>query len=286
MKVRSRDEALLDFVAVGHVTVDHLASGARIGGAAAFASLSAAKLGFRAGVVSSLASDFPFWDALEGIELHYREGDRTTEFENLYEGEARRQRILAEAAPIEEKHLDSIRSRLKDDASVLYCPVVREIRAPLVPLAGRGLSGVAPQGFFRLQRPDGIVEMCEWAEARDALARADFVSMSENDSVAPEELAEDFPGRAFAITKGERGARVYSQGDIYDLPAFETVEVEPTGAGDVFAAAFLLALREKQSVLAAARFAACAGSFAVEAPGVSGLPTRRVLEARLIGTST
>jgi sugar/nucleoside kinase (ribokinase family) len=68
---------------------------------------------------------------------------------------------------------------------------------------------------------------------------------------------------------------------VYDLPAFTTVEVDPTGAGDVFAAAFLVAIRERRPVVRAALFAACAASFAVEAPGVEGIPTRKAVEARL-----
>lgn len=139
---------------------------------------------------------------------------------------------------------------------------------------------MAPQGFFRRWNEGGLVEARGWEEAPSTLALADVVSMSENDHPTPEELAEGFPGRAFVVTKGASGARAYSQGDVYDLPAFTAVEVDPTGAGDVFAAAFLVALREGQTVARAARFAACAASFAVEAPGVEGIPTRKMVETR------
>jgi hypothetical protein len=274
-------EGPLDFVAVGHVTIDHISGGRRLGGAAAFAALTAARLGLRAGLVTSAAPDFPFWDSLVGVEIHWQEAARTTEFENVYGGGERRQRVLAQAAPLTEASLGSIRSRLREDAAVLYCPVVHEVQLPLAPLSPRGLAGVAPQGFFRRWNQEGLVEARDWEDALSALARADLVSMSEDDQVAPEELAEEFPGRAFAVTKGAKGARVYSEGDVYDLPAFTAVEVDPTGAGDVFAAAFLLALRERRPVVRAARWAACVASFAVEAPGVEGIPTRSAVEARL-----
>jgi hypothetical protein len=271
----------LDFVAVGHVTIDRVSGRKRLGGAAAFASLTAARLGLRSGLVTSAAPTFPFWDSLDGVEIHCQEAARTTEFENIYDRRERRQRVLAEAAPLTEASLASIRGRLADDAAVLYCPVVHEVQLPLTPLAPRGLSGVAPQGFFRRWKPHGLIEACDWEDARPALARADFVSMSENDRFAPEELAEEFSGRAFAVTMGAKGARVYSEGNVYDLPAFTAVEADPTGAGDVFAAAFLLALRERRSVVHAARFAACVASFAVEGPGVEGIPSRSAVEARL-----
>jgi hypothetical protein len=271
----------LDFVAIGHVTIDRVSGRKRLGGTAAFASLTAARLGLRSGLVTSAPSTFPFWSSLGGVEIHCQESARCTEFENIYEGSRRRQRVLAEASPLVETSLASIRGRLAEDAAVLYCPVVHEVQLPLAPLAPRGLSGVAPQGFFRQWKPQGLVEVREWEEAASALARADVVSMSETDHIAPEELAEEFPGLAFAVTKGAKGARIYSQGDVYDLPAFPAVEVDPTGAGDVFAAALLLALRERRPVVRAARWAACVASFAVEAPGVEGIPTRSAVEARL-----
>jgi sugar/nucleoside kinase (ribokinase family) len=47
--------------------------------------------------------------------------------------------------------------------------------------------------------------------------------------------------------------------------------VDPTGAGDVFAAAFLVALAKREPPLAAGVVAACAASIAVEGHGPSAL---------------
>jgi sugar/nucleoside kinase (ribokinase family) len=281
MRVIHRAPALLDFVAVGHVTIDQISGRRRLGGSAAFAALTAARLGLRSAIVTSAGPGFPYWNALRGVEIHWEEAARTTEFENLYEGRERRQRVLGQAAPLTQASLTSVRERLRNDAAVLYCPVVHETQLPLAAISPEGLSGVAPQGFFRRWNQYGVVEAGEWENAVTALARTDFVSMSEEDHPAPEELAEDFPGMAFAVTKGAQGARIYSQGDVYDLPAFRAFEVDPTGAGDVYAAAFLLALRERRPVVRAARFAACAAAFSVEARGVEGLPARAAVDARL-----
>ncbi len=281
MQVMHRVSGPLDFVAIGHITIDHLSGRRRLGGAAAFASLTAARLGLRAGVVTSAGPGFPYWDSLRGVEIHLQSAARTTEFVNVYEGRTRRQRVLAQAASLTEASLGTIRSRLREDAAVLYCPVVHEVKLPLAPLAPHGLAGVAPQGFFRGWNAAGLVEPRDWEDAPTALAPADVVSMSEEDHFAPEELADAFPGRAFVVTRGASGLRVHSQGDVFDLPAFKAVEVDPTGAGDVFAAAFLIALRERLAVVRAARFASCVASFAVEAPGVEGIPTRKGVDARL-----
>lgn len=59
-------------------------------------------------------------------------------------------------------------------------------------------------------------------------------------------------------------------------------EVDPTGAGDVFAAAFLVSLRRREAVATAARFAAAAAAISVEGFGLGAIPTRAVIEERLL----
>ena len=48
---------------------------------------------------------------------------------------------------------------------------------------------------------------------------------------------------------------------------------DPTGAGDVFAASFLLHYRQTGDPVTSLEFAHCVASFAVEAEGTLGIPT-------------
>ena len=48
-----------DFVAVGHLTLDHLGSTLRAGGAALDAAVTAQRLGLSAGILTSHAPDYP-----------------------------------------------------------------------------------------------------------------------------------------------------------------------------------------------------------------------------------
>ena len=84
-----------------------------------------------------------------------------------------------------------------------------------------------------------------------------------------------------AFTRGYRGADVHCRGERRRIDAFPANAVDVTGAGDVFAAAFLIRLRESDDVWDATRFAACAASFVVEAKGIKAMPTREKIEARL-----
>jgi sugar/nucleoside kinase (ribokinase family) len=63
--------------------------------------------------------------------------------------------------------------------------------------------------------------------------------------------------------------------------AFTVKEVDPTGAGDVFAAAFLIEYNLTGDPRHSTAFACCAASFAVERPGLTGIPDRAAVENRL-----
>lgn len=57
--------------------------------------------------------------------------------------------------------------------------------------------------------------------------------------------------------------------------------MDPTRAGDVFAAAFLVEYCRSGDPLASARFAGCAASFCVEAQGTAGIPPLAQVEEKL-----
>jgi sugar/nucleoside kinase (ribokinase family) len=64
--------------------------------------------------------------------------------------------------------------------------------------------------------------------------------------------------------------------------------MDPTGAGDVFLAALMVAwlLTGELATARALRFAAAAGSCAVEGAGLVGVPTRVQVAARLHSTGS
>src|SRR5258707_147550 len=85
-----------------------------------------------------------------------------------------------------------------------------------------------------------------------------------------------------ALTRGWRGLTLHTRSGAQDVPALPRPEVDPTGAGDVFAAAYLVRYHEVGDPLAAAAFAACAASCAVEGVGTSTLGDRAEIERRLV----
>jgi sugar/nucleoside kinase (ribokinase family) len=85
------------------------------------------------------------------------------------------------------------------------------------------------------------------------------------------------------VTGGRKGARIHVDGRWRCIGAFPQRDVDPTGAGDVFAAAFAAHLQETDDFAAAARFASAAGSLCVGGEGLAGIGGREEIEAVLAG---
>jgi sugar/nucleoside kinase (ribokinase family) len=87
-------------------------------------------------------------------------------------------------------------------------------------------------------------------------------------------------GKIVVLKQGAAGCRIFSEETDITVSAFAVEEVDPTGAGDSFSAAFTVALLEGMDLQAAGRFANAVGALAVTQKGpMEGAPTRdQVLE--------
>jgi sugar/nucleoside kinase (ribokinase family) len=83
------------------------------------------------------------------------------------------------------------------------------------------------------------------------------------------------------VTVGRRGALLYVNGERYDVRPRPARVVDATGAGDVFAAAFLIEYHRHGDPWEAAEAATCAASLSVEGEGWSAVPDADTLAAVL-----
>ena len=83
------------------------------------------------------------------------------------------------------------------------------------------------------------------------------------------------------VTLGEAGALLFVNGERYAIEADVTREADATGAGDVFAAAFLIHYAREGNPWDAAAYASCAAACSVEAEGIAGIPDAERVDARL-----
>lgn len=279
---------MADFLAIGHVvqdlTSDSDSSAWRLGGAVSYACTLAARMGLSAAALTSASPDVDLAPLLPGVQLRVVPGDRTTAIRNLYEGGRRRQYMPHRAATLQAEHLPR---EWAEAPVVLLGPVAGEIDDALAAIFPRSLVGVGAQGWLREAAPDASVRPVSSAKW-DALpllshARALFVS---DEDVLPEESAAALDAwsgmvEIVAFTRGERGAEVCVRGEWRHIGPFPAQTVDLTGAGDVFAAAFLISLHEQGDPWEAARFASAAASIVIEGLGIDGVPGRRQIEERL-----
>lgn len=69
------------------------------------------------------------------------------------------------------------------------------------------------------------------------------------------------------VKRGSKGATVYSENTVINIPAFEVEEIDPTGAGDIFDGAFIASLAEGKGLEQTALIANAAGALAVTQKG-------------------
>ena len=273
-----------DFLVVGHVTKDLHPDGYSIGGTATYAAITAARLGRCPAVLTCAAADLPLAEALPGIEVRCLPAPVTTTFENVYGPEGRRQIIHGVAEPL---RCADVPREWKRVPIVLLGPVAREIEPDMASCFEAELLAVTPQGWMRRWDATGHVVPCSWDGAAQMLPSVDVLVLSEEDLGGDLAPLREYVRlcRIVVLTTGWQGATLFLDGRRHDVPPRPTHEVDPTGAGDVFTAAFLIRLSETGDPLLAARFANVVASFSVERPGTEGIPTRTQVEEWLMAHS-
>ncbi|MFQ5887050.1 MAG: PfkB family carbohydrate kinase, partial [Anaerolineae bacterium] len=268
-----------DFLVIGHLTKDLGEEGYALGGTALYSTLTARNLGRKVAVVTSAGPNIEL-ELLEGVDLLCLPSPTTTTFRNIYGGEHRSQFLYCRASPI---GVDAVPLEWRELPIVHLGPVAQELGEEMAWLFPHSLLCLTPQGWLRRWDEEGRVHPQRWEGAEKVLPSIDLLIVSEDDM--REEAASlrqhlDLP-RISVVTQGAQGATLYHKGKRCRFPAPQARTVDPTGAGDIFAAAFLVRLAETGNLHIAARFANTAASLSIERIALSGIPTRAETEERL-----
>lgn len=267
-------------MAVGHVTRDLVWGGVRPGGAALYAAWTAHLLGRRAGVFTAHGEPFEGGRFLEPLQVFSVPSSQTSTFRNLYRDGKRRQRVEAVASDLDLKWLP--RSWRRADL-VYLCPVLHEVPLEWDAVFPGSLVAVAPQGWFRQWNSRGVVRPAPWKGFELALERAQLVIVSEEDLDGSRDYVKIFRQLCpvVIVTRGRRGCTIYGRDRTLRLGVYPARERDPTGAGDVFGASFLVRYAETGSLEEAGRFASAAASLTVEREGLDGVPMREAILDRM-----
>ncbi len=272
----------VDYLLIGHMCLDETPTGPCLGGTVAYAAVLARRLVLRVGVVTSAGADLDVAAALPELSVHVVPAPATTRFRNEYRAGQRCQTLCARAAPL---GLVDVPDAWLQARLAHLAPVAREIdpglAAALRPTVG--FLGATPQGWLRDWDASGAIVPRPWDDLAAHLAPLDALVVSEEDLAA--EPAGPLPlvaaGSLVALTRGAAGVRLLGCDGVQDVPACPARVHDPTGAGDVFAAAWFVRLVHGDEPAQAARYAACAAACAIERPGLAGVPTAEQIEERL-----
>lgn len=270
----------IDYLMIGHLTVDRTDDGLRLGGTAAYSALTARALGLRVGIVTAWGAEISL-DPLGDMPIAGVSADKSTSFENIYTTKGREQ-IIHQVAP--RLLMAHIPDPWRQAAIVHLGPVANEIDSSIVRKFPASFIGLTPQGWMRSWNAQGRVVKAEWPQSTFTLQHAGATVIGLEDIAYDEERLEEMSLACpvLAATEGAQGVRLFWNRDVRRFRPPSVVEVDATGAGDIFAAAFFVRLFSTRDPWEAARFATLLSARSVTRPGLSGVPTKEEIKECMV----
>jgi sugar/nucleoside kinase (ribokinase family) len=291
-----------DLAVIGHFSMDsiilpHIPKPCSVlGGAVAYVSLVSRKLGATVSVISKVGSDFPqtYTKLLsgEGVDLSgvtCVKNDLTTSFELAYNEDlsTRTLCLKQKGSPIV---LTDLPKSLKAKA-VHIAPIAGEISSEVVEKlkAFSGCLSIDPQGMTRRFDKNGNVTCC--AQLNSHLLSLINIYKSSFDEITvltghsdlrkAISSVHDLGPQIVMVTLGSKGSVLSTQGVIYKIPVFKSLNViDPTGAGDVFIGGFLSEYVHQKEPLWCACVGSAAASIVVEGVGATFFGEREEIYRR------
>jgi hypothetical protein len=270
----------VDYLLIGHVTQDVTPTGFALGGTVSYSGLTARAFGKKVGIVTACTADLQLPE-LEGIPVIRKTSPHNSTFENLTTANGRVQHIRAAADTIS---LADIPPAWLDTPIVHLGPVAAEIDPALAQAFPRSLLGITPQGWLRGWDDAGLVSFVDWPEAASVLKYANVVVLSLEDVRGDEEIIQEYSNEVpvLVVTEGAQGARVYWNGDVRHFCPPQEEEIDPVGAGDIFATAFFIRYESTHDPWESARVATQIAARSVTRRSLSGVPTPAEIQSTLM----
>jgi len=272
-----------NFISLGHLSfdvnvVDNGSPSSHIpGGAVAYSTLTAQKHGLHAGAITSVGDDYPVDLILEGVDVQVVESEHTASFANYYDSGERTQVLMASGSRIPHT---AVPADWTTPDVVFVGPLLHELPTDCVNWFDAKLSCLVPSGWLRRWGHDGAITHADMLPPfRGKKWNVIVVSESEI-ALLPEQQLFDL-GEIVCVTRGENGTSIWSAGKWVQVAAVTAEPVDFTGAGDIWASTFSIALSEGKGLEEAGHYAATAAAISIESIGLSGCPSRKQIEARL-----
>lgn len=258
----------IEILIIGHITQDLTPAGPRLGGTAAYSALLYHRLDWKVGVVTSLEGGRDL-GPLHDIPMVIVPAQDTTTFTNQTTPQGRKQVVYKTANQIT---LEDIPPAWRGAALVHLAPVLNEFKPALGESFPGAYLGYSLQGWLRARTENGEIRPAPLPPFLPAHPHGAVVSVEDlgtNFDQLPD-LRERFS--TLVLTRGRNGATLYTAQASQPIPTRPRQELDPTGAGDIFAAAFFNASLRHHRPKQAADWATLLAAQSVTKPGLAGVP--------------
>ena len=272
----------IDYLLIGHMTVDLVPGGRMLGGTISYAAPTYAAFGHSVGIVTSAAHNEPLLRQLKPFgKLAVVPSDESLTYENVYNDHGRQQFVRATARSL--RYVD-IPVGWAGAPYVHLGPLAAEINPrELAKNLPEATIMLTLQGMMRRWEADGMVKFRRWFD-RAALERIDIIVYSEEDIVEYPQLTDEMRRicKHLVVTNGRNGGTYCHDGVAMHYDSIPVMPRDLTGAGDVFAASLLGALPWlNHDVAQAAQLAGKLAAYSVTRSGLDSAPTAAEIEAEL-----
>lgn len=272
-----------DYLLIGHMTADITPHGRILGGTVSYAARTISAFGLRVGVLTSADPNDPLIDVLSPYvdDLVVIPAESTSTFENIYTETGRQQMIRGVAKKLTWEHLPE---HWRKASMVHFAPLTGEIDpAHWFNKFPDARTLMTAQGLLRVWGDDDVVRFKSWLD-HDALQHLDWLVLSEEDIAQAPHLEQAYVDAAnhLVMTRAENGGTYYHNGQTQTYITPQVEVIQPTGAGDVFAAGLLVGLHlSGGDVAASLALGAQLGAIAVTRDGWDGAPTPEEVQSAL-----
>ncbi len=280
---------MFDVSAIGNPVYDIIitpyvrTNGRVLSGCSTNAALTVGKLGGKAALIGKIGDDFR--DDFISVARNYGvtpfplASRETGGFYLRYIDARMNDRELRVLGIADKIKFEEVPKEALESKSIVLGPILKELSLDfvksLVNENADSLIVVDPQGLIR-EIIDGKVVRVANKETYEIIRLTHVTKPNEHEAEVlfpgmdmPRIAKKIYELNNFAgiVTVAERGSYIAFDKGIYHVPAYRTIERDPTGCGDVYAGAFAYYFIKYQDLLESAIFASAAASFMVESTG-------------------
>jgi fructokinase len=273
---------------IGEILWDNLPSGAKPGGAPMNVALHLNNIGQNVAIASKIGNDDRGQKLVDFLQSSGLNTDLIQVDENLPTSEVlvhldqNNNATYEICEPVAWDNLtltDSLMKKAKESGLIIYGTLASrnsESRETLLSLLENGAVKLIDVNLRKPYDTREIVEML--------LIKSDIVKLNDDELIAIAQwhnqsnfneksmvtwFAEQYNTGMVCVTKGEKGALLYSAGEFYEHPGFKVNAVDTVGAGDAFLAGLIAAIFEGKSYSDALINACATGAFVATQAGAT-----------------